>query len=248
MKPLADRAALVTGASSGIGEAIARALAVAGVKVAISARRADRLEALAAELGEGNCLAIPGDICDEAFARAAVERTVEAFGSIDILVNSAGTIQHGGFADCDTGEWRETFALNLFAPLYTSVAALPHMQAAGGGDIVQLSSTSARRPVAVFPSYAASKAALNSMSFSLREEAGKAGVRVCVVEPGATNSEIASQIRDPGMAEAMHAHTTGPDAMDVEDIAAMVLAMLSLPPRANVQELLIRPTSDVTAF
>lgn len=250
MKPLPERAALVTGASSGIGAAIARSLASAGVSVAVTARRQERLDDLVAEIeaAGGRAIAIAGDISDEGFARSAVQQTVEQLGAVDILVNAAGTIQKGGFADCDTQEWRDTFALNLFAPLYTAVEALPHMAEAGGGDIIQISSTSARRPAAVFASYGASKHALNGMSWSLREEAGKLGVRVCVVEPGATRSEIAQQIRDPAMSQVMQSHVCGDDAMEAEDIAAMVLAIVSLPPRANVQELLIRPTADVSSF
>jgi NADP-dependent 3-hydroxy acid dehydrogenase YdfG len=189
-------------------------------------------------------LAGAGDIRDEAFATRLVEQTVERFGSIDILVNAAGTIQAGGVENCDTEEWRQTMNLNLFAALYTSRAAIPFMKLAGGGDIIQISSTGGRRPTAHFASYGASKFALNGMSWGLREEVGGSGIRVCVVEPGATTSGIAEGMTDPKGREFMHQHVNKDGAMKAEDIAAVVLCIVSLPPRANVQEVLIRPTID----
>jgi NADP-dependent 3-hydroxy acid dehydrogenase YdfG len=159
-------------------------------------------------------------------------------------VNSAGTIQAGGVENCDTEEWRRTMDLNFFASLYTSAAAFPHMKDQGGGDIIQISSTGGRRPTSHFGSYGASKFALNGMSWGLREEAGKVGIRVCVVEPGATTSEISETMSDPTGREFMREHIRKDGAMKPEDIAAMVLCVVSLPQRANVQELLIRPTID----
>lgn len=250
MKPLPQRVALVTGSSSGIGEGIAIVLAEAGVKVVVTGRRQDRLDAIVERIAAagGEAHAIAGDVKDESFARDLVTQTVARYGAIDILVNSAGTIQKGSYLDCDTQEWRDTMDLNLFASLYTSVEALRHMKDYGAGDIIQISSTSARRGAAIFGSYAASKHALNGMAFTLRQEAGEAGVRVCVIEPGATTSDMAAQMADPQAAAFMQAHTHKEDAMKPEDIGAMVVAICALPHRTNVQELLIRPTSDTAGF
>lgn len=246
LKPLPQRVAVITGASSGIGEATAIALASAGVKVVLTARRRERLEDLvsAIEQAGGQALALPGDISDEAFARSVIAQAVQRFGGIDILVNSAGVIQAGGVENCDTQEWRRTMDLNFFASLYTTTAAIPFMKAAGGGDIIQISSTGGRRPTAHFGSYGASKYALNGMSWGLRSEVGGAGIRVCVVEPGATTSEIAEGMTDPQGREFMRQHITKEGAMKAEDIAAVILCIVSLPQRANVQEVLIRPTID----
>jgi len=247
LKPLSQRIALVTGASSGIGEAIALSLAQAGVKTVVTARRAERLaqliERIAAEGGEGH--AVPGDVTKEDFARILVDDTVSRHGAIDILVNSAGMIQAGGIENTDTAQWRETMDLNFFASLYTTKAAIPHMKVAGGGDIIQISSTGGRRPTSHFAAYGASKFALNGMSWGLREEVGMSGIRVCVVEPGATTSEISEGMSDPQGREFMRQHINKEGVMKGEDIAAVVLCIVSLPQRANVQELLIRPTIDV---
>jgi len=247
LKPLTQRVALVTGASSGIGEAIAVSLAQAGVKTVVAARRAERLAELVERIAAsgGTAHAVPGDVTDENFATSLVDDTVRDHGSIDILVNSAGMIQAGGIQDSDTAQWRQTMDLNLFATLFTTRAAVPHMKAAGGGDIVQISSAGGRRATSRFASYGASKYALNGMSWSLREEVGQSGIRVCVIEPGATTSEISEGMTDPQARDFMQQHVNKDGAMKGEDIAAAVLCVVSLPHRANVQELLIRPTIDV---
>ncbi len=246
LKPINQRAALITGASSGIGRAVAKTLAGAGVKVLVTARRQDRLDELVAEIAAagGKASAIAGTITDEVFARSLVTQTVKTYGSIDILVNSAGTIQFNHWEKIDTEEFRSTMDLNLFAALYTSLEALDHMREQKSGDIIQISSTSSRRVGSIFTSYAASKFALNATSWGLREEASRHGVRVCVVEPGATNSGIAEQLNDPNAAKFMAAHTQSETAMLPEDVADAILCVVSLPQRTNVQELLIRPTAD----
>jgi NADP-dependent 3-hydroxy acid dehydrogenase YdfG len=247
LKPLSQRVAVITGASSGIGEATALALAFAGVKVVVTARRSDRLDDLVRRIAESGGVAhsLPGDVIDEEFATGIIAQAVERFGGIDILVNSAGVIQAGGVENCDTEQWRRTMNLNFFASLYTSRAAIPFMKQAGGGDIVQISSTGGRRPTAHFASYGASKFALNGMSWGLREEVGMSGIRVCVIEPGATTSEIAEGMTDSQGQEFMRRHVTKEGAMKAEDIATVILCVVSLPERANVQEVLIRPTIDV---
>ncbi|MEO6248254.1 MAG: SDR family NAD(P)-dependent oxidoreductase [Sphingomicrobium sp.] len=137
------KVALITGASSGIGEAGAIALAQAGAVVAVSARRAERLVALVAriEQADGKAIALPGDVSIELEATHAVEHTVERLGQIDILVNSAGVIQAGGVESVSTDEWRRVFDINLFGTLYICKAAIGPMKAQGSDDIINISST-----------------------------------------------------------------------------------------------------------
>jgi NADP-dependent 3-hydroxy acid dehydrogenase YdfG len=243
---LKGRIALITGASSGIGEAAAIALAEAGALVAVSARRADRLEKLARriETAGSRALTLPGDITDEAIATHAVTETIRQFGRLDILVNSAGVIQAGGIEDADTAEWRRVVDVNLLATVYTCKAAIGPMRAQGGGDIVNVSSTAGRRAASRFAPYSASKFALNAMTEGLRQEVGGYGIRVCIIEPGATTTEVWEGVTDSKQRDIMRQHVSKEGAMKPEDVAAAIVFVASLPPRANVSELLIRPTTD----
>lgn len=244
---LAGRVALVTGASSGIGEGAALALAEAGAAVAVAARRADRLEALVKriEAAGGKALALPGDVVEEAVAKDAVAQTVTHFGRLDILVNSAGIIQAGGVENANTEQWRRVIDVNLLGTLYTCTAAIGPMRAQGGGDIINISSTAGRRAAAPFGPYSASKFGLTGMTEGMRQEVGKYGIRVCIVEPGATTTEVADSITDPNYRKAMREHVDKEGAMKPEDVAAAIVFVVSLPRRANVSEILIRPTIDV---
>lgn len=248
--PLADRAALITGASSGIGRAAALALAAAGATVAVSARRADRLRGLVRRIEDagGKALALPGDVGDEATATRIVAETVRRAGRIDILVNSAGIVRPGGVQNADTAEWRRVIEVNLLASLYTCRAAIEPMRAQGGGDIINISSTAGRRAAGVFGPYSTSKFGLNALSEGMRQEVGGYGIRVCVIEPGATTTEVAESIPDPGYRKFMHDYVNKEGAMQPEDVAAAIVFVVSLPPRVNVSELLIRPTIDVAAL
>jgi NAD(P)-dependent dehydrogenase (short-subunit alcohol dehydrogenase family) len=166
-RALEGRVALVTGASSGIGSAVAQALVAAGAAVGVFARRADRLQELVGriEAAGGRALALSGDITDEAEVEGSVSKTVHTLGRLDILVNCAGIIQAGQIESANTAEWRRVMDVNFFGTLYACKAVIPHIRARGGGDIVNISSTSGRRLSAKgFGAYAPSKHALNSMS------------------------------------------------------------------------------------
>ncbi|CAN5418475.1 SDR family NAD(P)-dependent oxidoreductase [soil metagenome] len=247
---LSGRVALVTGASSGIGEAAAFALAEAGATVALSARRVDRLHDLVAriESAGGIALALPGDVSVEGDARRAVEETATQFGHIDILVNSAGVIQSGGVESLSTDEWRRVIDINLMGTLYTCKAAIGAMKAQGSGDIINISSTAGRRAAGLFGSYSTSKFGLTGFTEGLRQEVGGAGIRVSIVEPGATATEVASGISDPAMRAAMSQHVAKDGAMLPCDIASAIVFIASLPPRVNVSQMLIRPTIDTAAM
>jgi len=243
---LAGRIALITGASSGIGEGAAIALAEAGAFVAVAARRADRLEALTQKIVAmgGTALALPGDVSDETVAREIVAKTIKHFGRLDILVNSAGVIAPGGVENADTEEWRRVIDINLLATLYTCTAAIGPMKAQGGGDIINISSIAGRRATGIFGPYSTSKFGLTAMTEGMRQEVGKYGIRVCIVEPGATATEVSNSIADPAVRKSIHEHVNKVGAMKSEDVAAAIVFVVSLPSRANVSEILIRPTID----
>jgi NADP-dependent 3-hydroxy acid dehydrogenase YdfG len=248
---LSGRVALITGASSGIGEGTAMALAAAGATVVVSARRADRLKALvqSIETAGGTAIALPGDIAEEAVARSVVAATLKRFGRIDILVNSAGIIQPGRVENADTAQWRRVMDVNLFATLYTCSAVIESMRAQGGGDIINISSTAGRRVASgAYGPYSSSKFALTAMNEGLRQEVGAYGIRVCIIEPGATTTEVSEGITDPNHRQFMRDHVNKDGAMKPEDIAAAILLVVSLPRRANVAEILIRPTIDTVSM
>jgi NADP-dependent 3-hydroxy acid dehydrogenase YdfG len=243
---LTGRVALVTGASSGIGAAAAEALAAAGATVALVARRADRLDTLVSQIEErgGKAISLPGDVIDEQLAQGVVTETLRRFGRLDILVNSAGIIDSGGVENADTARYRRVLDINLMASLYTSRAVIGPMRAQGGGDIVNISSIAGRRAAVLFNAYSASKFALTAMTEALRQEVGRQGIRVCIIEPGATTTEVSEGIVDPNFRKSIREHVSKEGAMKPEDVAAAILLVVSLPPRANVSQLMIRPTID----
>jgi NADP-dependent 3-hydroxy acid dehydrogenase YdfG len=247
---VAGKVALVTGASSGIGEAAALALAAAGASVAVSGRRKDRLDSLVRriEMSGGKGLALPGDVSIEADATQAVTDTVARLGRIDILINSAGVNEAGGIESLPLELWRKVIDTNLMGTLYSCKAAVPAMKAQGSGDIINISSTAGRRAAAAFAAYATSKFGVTGLTESLRQEVGGAGIRVCIIEPGATATDIAESISDPKAREAIRAHVSKPGAMAATDIADAIMFVLTLPLRANVSQMLIRPTIDTAAM
>ena len=249
-KNLEGKVALVTGGGTGIGEAAALALAKAGAAVAVTGRRKERLDEVVAliEAAGGKALAIQSDTSLEADAFGAVAQTVAAFGRLDIVVNSAGVNEAGGIQSLDLDGWRKVIDINLWGTIYTCKAAVPHLQAAGGGDIINISSTAGRRAAGLFASYATSKHGVNGFTESIRQELGGDNIRVSVVEPGATETEIATSVSDPKWAEMMQQHVSKEGAMQPSDIAEAILFIVSLPRRANVSQILIRPTIDTAAM
>jgi NADP-dependent 3-hydroxy acid dehydrogenase YdfG len=245
---LAGRVALVTGASSGIGQATALAFADAGAKVAVIARRADRLEELVGKIdaGGGEALALPLDVNDEADAAKAVQDTLARFGRLDILVNAAGMTQVGKVENANIEDWRTVHSVNFWAALYLCKAAIPALKVQGG-DIVNISSTAGRRAMGpTFGPYSTSKVALTAFNDGLRQEVGGYGIRVSIIEPGATATEIHEAIKDEQVREGTRAHLQKPGAMQPEDVASAILFVVSLPSHLNVSQLMIRPSTDLS--
>lgn len=245
--PLTARVALVTGASSGIGEATSVALAAAGATVVVVARRAERLKALVdrIEAAGGKAMALAGDVTDEEMAKGAVAETVKRFGRLDVLVNSAGIIQAGNVENADLGQWRKMIEVNLLGSLYTCHAAIAPMRAQGGGNIINIGSLACRTTSPIYNPYATSKFGLNAMTDGLRQEVGPYRIRVCMIAPGATTTDIAEGITDPTYRDLMRQYVTQEGAMKPEDVAAAVMFIVSLPQRVTVSELWMRATADV---
>jgi NADP-dependent 3-hydroxy acid dehydrogenase YdfG len=246
---LSGKIALVTGASSGIGAATAIELARAGATVALAARRADRLAGLVAEIEGlgGRALALAGDMAVEAEAIKAVEDTVAAFGRIDILINSAGVMQAGGVEGADLAEFRRVYAINVFGTLYTCAAAVPHMLKQGEGDIVNITSLAGRKGGPETNAYSGSKHAANSMTDAMRQELGGRNIRVSILMPGATTTEVGDNISNPAWRSAIQAHVAKDGAVKPEEIGQTIVFMLSLPRNAHISEISVRPTIDTTA-
>lgn len=247
---LTGKVALITGGGTGIGEAAALALAAAGATVVVTGRRRARLDEVVAAItiAGGEALAVPGDVSVEADAFAAVEQTIAHFGRLDIVINSAGVNEAGGIVSLSLDGWRKVIDINLWGTIYTCKAAVPHLKAAGGGDIINISSTAGRRAAGLFASYATSKHAVNGFTESIRQELGGENIRVCVIEPGATETEIADSITDPQWSAAIQQHVSKGGAMAAGDIADAINFILTLPRRANVSQILIRPTIDTAAM
>ena len=244
--PLASRVAVVTGASSGIGAATAIALGAAGASVVAVARRLERLEATVEKIAAGGTgAAFAGDVSDERVAAAAVAEACERFGRLDILVNSAGMMQADNVGDADIAQWRRMMEINFLAALYTCHAAVGPMRAQRSGNIVNIGSLACRTTSPLYNSYAASKFALNAMTDGLRQEVGPHGVRVCMIAPGPTRTEIAEGISDPVHRDAIRAYIQQDGALEPADVAATIVFIASLPPRANISEVWIRATTDV---
>jgi len=248
-KPLAGKVALVTGASSGIGEATAVALAQAGAVVAVAARRADRLAGLVAriEAAGGKALALTGDMAKQEDAVGVVDETVRLLGRIDILINSAGIMESGGIEGADLDLYRKVIDINLLGTVYTSRAAIPHMLKQGVGDIVTISSLAGRKGGPMTNAYSASKHAVNSMTDAMRQELGDRNIRVSILMPGATKTEVGDNITDPNWRKAIQAHVSKEGAVMPEEIADTLVFMLAMPRHVNISEICVRPTIDTTA-
>ena len=244
---LNGRRIAITGASSGIGEAIALAAAEAGAAVALAARREDRIAELAKRICDdgGRAVALPTDVSDERQARAFVEHAYEQLGGLDGLINNAGVMLLGPIPGAPTDEWRRMIDVNLYGVLYCTHAALPVMlQGDGPRDIVNVSSVAGRVARAGSGVYNLTKWGVNAFSEALRQEVTEQGIRITVVEPGAVATELPGHNR-PEIQEVMQNAFKGITPLEAGDIARAVVYVLSQPPNVAINEVLIRPTSQV---
>ncbi|OUL33428.1 oxidoreductase [Nostoc sp. T09] len=243
---LDGKVAIITGASAGIGEATALALAAEGAKVVLAARRGDRLNALAQRIknGGGQALPIITDVTDETQVQNLVQKTKAEFGQIDILVNNAGIAAVGAIDGGNTSDWKEMINLNLLGLLYVTHAVLPILKAQGAGHIVNISSVAGRTARVGIGVYNATKWGVNGFSESLRQEVCKQNIRVTIVEPGLVNTEIDDRISDPIAKQSSQERRRSITPLESEDIAAAIVYAVTQPQRVNVNEILIRPTQQ----
>ena len=252
---MADRldgtVALVTGASSGIGEATARELAAQGAAVAVAARRRDRLDALAAGIEDagGRALVLEADVMDTEQARATVQRTVDELGRLDTVINNAGVMLLGPAVGAPAEEWDRMVALNVGAVLHVAHAALPHLIAAAEAgprhvaDLVNISSVAGRRATAGSAVYNLTKFGVGAFSEALRQELAARHVRVSLVEPGAVATELSSHLR-PEIREQAAERFRGVERLEAADIADAIAYIVTRPRRMAVNEMLVRPTQQ----
>jgi len=243
--------ALVTGASSGIGAATAIELAQHGAKVAVAARRRDRLTDLAARIADvgSEALVLETDVTAEDEARAAVAATTERFGRLDTVVANAGVMLLGPIEDAPVQEWERMIDLNIRGLLFTAHAALPHLLAAAAdaprrvADLVLISSVAGRVARSGSGVYNLTKHGVGAFGESLRQEVTRRHVRVSLVEPGAVATELSSHIREE-VRQASMSRFEGVERMQAEDIADAIGYIVTRPRRVAINELLIRPTEQ----
>ena len=244
MPKLDGKVAVVTGASSGIGEATAEALAAEGATVVVAARREERLTDLTKRIKEsgGKVLAATCDVTDEAQAHGLIRRAEDEFGRVDVLVNNAGVMLLSTVGKGLSEEWRRMFDVNVLGLLYATDAAIETMKRQGGGHLVNVSSVAGRKVTRDSSGvYAGSKFAVGAISEGLRQELLEENIRVTIVEPGAVATELTDHITDEDARESLGG-LLNLEILQAEDIANAIVYAVTQPERVSVNEILIRPT------
>jgi clavulanate-9-aldehyde reducatase len=244
---LSGKVAVVTGASSGIGEATALALAEAGAAVSLAARRGDRIEALVERITEagGKALAVETDVAEEEQANRFIRETKEQLGRLDILVNNAGVMLLGPVIGADTNQWRQMIEVNLLGLLYCTHAVLPIMGEQGSGHIVNISSVAGRFATLGAAVYNLTKFGVNAFSEALRQEVAAANVKITVVEPGFVATELQGHNTHPMVVEAIEKMRKEiGEPLEAGDIAEAILYAVASPDRVAVNEVLVRPAGQ----
>ncbi|WP_067571792.1 SDR family oxidoreductase [Nocardia acidivorans] len=247
---LSGRTAVITGAASGMGEATAVLLARHGARVALLARRADRLETLVAKIeAEGGvALAVPVDITDAASVRTAADRVHAHFGPVDLVVNSAGVMLPNPIAAGREDEWVRMIDTNITGALRIIRAFVPDLLAAAEAgrtaDLVDISSIGAHVTFPDYAVYGATKAALTHLSASLRTELGSRRVRVTNIEPGLTATELGSHIDNEALSSGLDGMFAVIDALSADDIADLIAYTTSRPAHVNLRQLIVLPTQQ----
>jgi NADP-dependent 3-hydroxy acid dehydrogenase YdfG len=239
MQDLTGKVAVITGASSGIGEATARLLVSEGVRVVLVARRHERIAALVEDLGDA-AVALTADVGDAAAVAAVFAEVERRFGGLDLLFNNAGLGVNARFEASDPADWKRMIDVNLYGVLHCTQAAIPLMRGRAGAMISSVSSVGGRYGTESWSVYSATKFAVVGFHDALRKELGGEGIRVSVIEPGAVWTEFGQNV-----SEAMRERRESLDALTSEDVAQALVYAFAQPPRVLVEEILIRPVKQV---
>jgi NADP-dependent 3-hydroxy acid dehydrogenase YdfG len=244
---LEGRKALITGASSGIGEATAEAMVAEGAAVALGARRKDRLDELASRIADagGTAVAIEADVSDEAQAKNLVETAHAELGGLDTLVNNAGVMLLGPLQGADPSDWRTMIEVNCLGLLYCTHYALPLIRDGGGGDVINVSSVAGRMAALGSGVYNMTKWGVVGYSESLRQEGALIGIRVTCVEPGFVETELQGHNKNPIVVEQMEKMMAQVDkVLEAKDIANAIVYAAAQPKHVSVNEILVRPSGQ----
>lgn len=246
MNTIANKVVVITGASSGLGEATARLLAERGAKLVLGARRLDRLEKLAADItaAGGEALAVATDVTRRADVERLIKAGLDKFGRVDVLVNNAGIMPMAAMSKLKVEEWDQMIDVNIKGVLYGIAATLPGMRANKSGHIINLSSVAGLRVSAgVGTVYSATKFAVKAISEGLRAEIGPEGIRVTTLYPGAVASELVDGIRDVDAAAGMKAFYEA-NEISADSVARAVAYAIEQPADVSINEITLRPTQQ----
>jgi NADP-dependent 3-hydroxy acid dehydrogenase YdfG len=240
MQNIKDKVVVITGASSGLGEATARALAKNGAKLVLGARRMDRLKALSSELSLGDKAAVQTDVSDYAQVKHLVDHAVKTHGRIDVILNNAGLMPLSPLDRLKIEDWDRMIDVNIKGVLYGIAAALPHMKAQKSGHIINVSSVAGHRVRPSSTVYSATKTAVRVISEGLRQEVTPYNIRTTIISPGAVSSELLESITEKDIAQNLSG--VRDMAIPADSFASMVLFAMSQPDNVDVNEILFRPT------
>ncbi len=234
---------VITGASSGLGEATARLLSAQGASVVLGARRVERLRSLADELTGrgGKALAVTTDVIDRDQVKRLVDAAVQAYGRIDVMINNAGLMPQAPLERLKVDEWDRMIDVNIKGVLYGIAAALPHMKRQKSGHIINVSSVAGHKVGPGFTVYAATKHAVRALSEGLRQEVKPYNIRTTVISPGAVATELPDSVTEPDVAERIRGFYESV-AIPAESFARAVAFAISQPEEVDINEILFRPT------
>jgi NADP-dependent 3-hydroxy acid dehydrogenase YdfG len=243
---IAGKVVVITGASSGLGEAAARLLSEQGATVVLGARRFDRIQSLASELSNsgGKALAVATDVTDVDQVKALVDAAVQAYGRIDVMINNAGLMPHSPLERLKVDEWDRMVDVNLKGVLYGIAAALPYMREQKAGHIINVSSVAGHKVSQAGAVYAATKHAVRALSEGLRQEVKPYNIRTTVISPGAVATELPDSITEQDISENMHGFYEK-YAIPADSFARAVVFAMSQPDDVDVNEILFRPTRQM---
>lgn len=242
---IAGKVVVITGASSGLGEATARRLSAEGATIVLGARRTERIQALANELngGGGKALAVPTDVTHADQMKRLVDAAVQTYGRVDVMINNAGLMPHSPLERLKIDDWNRTIDVNIKGVLYGIAAALPYMKQQKAGHIINVSSVAGHRVGPGSAVYAATKTAVRVISEGLRQEVKPYNIRTTVISPGAVATELPNSITEPDIAENIRKfYEMG--AIPADSFARAVAFAMSQPDDVDINEILFRPTSQ----